>query len=128
MPGDDPTPDPACLLCQAAHITPWYVDDDLCWVAECTICVLPMVVLRAHVADPGAELKAELHRRLGDVVGEHFTFEHWIDDEMRRIPDHYHAHARPVGGFFGSPELRRTAPEGPEGPRQPETPSQERKP
>jgi hypothetical protein len=26
---------------------------------------------------------------------------------MRRIPDHYHAHARPVGGFFGGPHLRR---------------------
>jgi len=23
------------------------------------------------------------------------------------IPDHYHAHARPVGGFFGGSHLRR---------------------
>jgi len=25
----------------------------------------------------------------------------YIDDNMRNIPDHYHAHGRPVGGFFG---------------------------
>ena len=24
----------------------------------------------------------------------------WIDGERRRIPDHWHAHARPAGGFF----------------------------
>ena len=24
----------------------------------------------------------------------------WIDPERRRIPDHWHAHARPGGGFF----------------------------
>jgi hypothetical protein len=27
--------------------------------------------------------------------------EFWIDDHMRNIPDHWHAHARPNGGFFG---------------------------
>jgi hypothetical protein len=26
---------------------------------------------------------------------------YWIDGERRRIPDHWHAHARPAGGFFG---------------------------
>ena len=35
------------------------------------------------------------------MVRDDFTFEHWVDDDMRKIPDHYHAHARPVGGFFG---------------------------
>ena len=34
-------------------------------------------------------------------VAEHFDFEHYVDDNMRNIPDHYHAHARPKGGFFG---------------------------
>jgi hypothetical protein len=27
--------------------------------------------------------------------------EFWVDDHMRNIPDHFHAHARPKGGFFG---------------------------
>ena len=34
-------------------------------------------------------------------------FEHYVDDHMRNIPDHYHAHARPKGGFFGH-GLKRT--------------------
>jgi hypothetical protein len=103
----DPEAD-ACLLCKAERITPWYLDDELCWIAECTICVLPMVVWRSHDPDPPPDVKAELHARLAWIVGEHFTFEHYVDDDMRRIPDHYHAHARPVGGFFGHPGLRRT--------------------
>lgn len=99
--------DPACPLCVAEKLTPWYLDDDLCWIAECTICTLPMVVLKDHHRSPSAEVKADLHARLAAVVGEHFTFDHWVDDEMRRIPDHYHAHARPEGGFFGHEGLRR---------------------
>ena len=62
------------------------------------------------LASSDAELKAALHDRLALVVAEHFTFEHWVDDDMRQIPDHYHAHARPVGGFFGHAGLRRPAP------------------
>jgi len=103
----DPSVDPDCLLCQAERITPWYLDEGLCWIAECSVCTLPMVVLRAHQQDPDDQVKAELHARLAGVVTEHFTFEHWVDDEMRRIPDHYHAHARPQGGFFGHAGLRR---------------------
>ena len=26
---------------------------------------------------------------------------HWVDGTMRNIPNHFHAHARPEGGFFG---------------------------
>ena len=52
---------------------------------------------------PGAARRreGELHARLADVVDAHFDFEHYVDDHMRNIPDHYHAHARPKGGFFG---------------------------
>ena len=42
-----------------------------------------------------------MDQRLAAVVGRHFDFEHYVDDNMRNIPDHYHAHARPKGGFFG---------------------------
>ena len=84
----------ACDLCEAARITPWFYEDDLCWVAECEFCAVPMVVLRSHVREPDDGVKAELHERLASVVREHFDFEHWVDDNMRNIPDHYHAHAR----------------------------------
>lgn len=108
--------DPSCDLCRAARLTPWYHEDDLCWIAECTICATPMVVLRRHERRPDADTLATLHERLAAVVRKHFGFDHWVDDEMRRIPDHYHAHARPVGGFFGHGLARKGAGEGPAAP------------
>lgn len=96
-----------CPLCEAARITPWYHEDELCWVAECEICAVPMVVLRAHDRDPSATVKETLLARLAAVVTEYFDFDHYVDDNMRNIPDHYHAHGRPVGGFFGHGHARR---------------------
>ena len=93
--------DPTCDLCEAAKISEWFHEDDLCWIAECEICATPMVVWKNHDNAPPPDIKAELHARLAMVVERHFTFEHYVDDNMRNIPDHYHAHARPKGGFFG---------------------------
>ncbi len=90
-----------CDLCEAARITPWFHEDDICWIAECEICAVPMVVWRGHGTSPPGEHMTHMLERLAFVVGEHFTYEHYVDDNMRNIPDHYHAHARPVGGFFG---------------------------
>ena len=95
------TRDPACMLCQAKKITPWFHEDDVCWIAECDICAVPMVVWRFHGTRPPEEHLAHMSARIAEVatreVGEYF-----IDDHMRNIPDHYHAHARPKGGFFGA--------------------------
>lgn len=90
-----------CDLCEAARITPWFYEDDVCWIAECEICCVPMVVWREHDSVPPQAVKDYLHQRLAHVVATHFDFEHYVDDNMRNIPDHYHAHARPRGGFFG---------------------------
>src|SRR2546423_14788617 len=90
-----------CDLCEAARITPWFHEDEICWIAECEICATPMVVWRSHGTEPPAAELAHMHDRLASVVAAHFTFEHYVDDNMRNIPDHYHAHARPRGGFFG---------------------------
>ena len=106
-----------CDLCRAERRTRWYHEDELCWIAECTICATPMVVLRRHEQRPDVTVLAALHERLALVVTEHFDFDHWVDDEMRRIPDHYHAHARPMGGFFGHGLARRPPSGGPEVPR-----------
>ena len=89
-----------CMLCRAEHITPWYHEDEVCWIAECEICETPMVVWRQHGVHPPEEhlshmlghLKSVAQRQIGD---------HWLDRHMRNIPDHWHAHARPAGGFFG---------------------------
>ena len=107
---DSRVTDPSCDLCEEARITPWFFEDELCWIAECEICAVPMVVWRNHDAKPADDVKAALHDRLANVVLEYFTFEHYVDDNMRNIPDHYHAHARPVGGFFGHGLKRKGAP------------------
>ena len=100
---------PECDLCEEARMTTWYHEDELCWIAECEICAVPMVVWRGHGVDPPEAHLAHMHERLASVVVEYFEFEHYVDDNMRNIPDHYHAHARPRGGFFGH-GLRRKHP------------------
>jgi hypothetical protein len=97
-----------CELCEAAAITERFHEDDDCWVAECESCSVPMVVWKQHDPKPTTEAKAALHARLLEVVARHFDYEPWIDDNMRNIPDHYHAHARPRGAFFGHNLARRT--------------------
>jgi hypothetical protein len=114
--------DPDCELCEAAPLTERFHDDADCWVAECESCSVPMIVWRSHDPDPPADVRAALHQRLRDVVGAHFAGEIWIDDNLRSIPTHYHAHARPRGLMFGQRLQRRadapaTATPDPEGTR-----------
>ena len=102
----------SCELCDAARLTEWFYEDDECWVAECEACGVPMVVWRVHDPDPPDSVRAILHGRLAEVIERHFENEHWVDDNLRSIPGHYHAHARPRGGFFGGGLRRRARPAG----------------
>ncbi|MEY2959300.1 MAG: hypothetical protein RLZZ01_1868 [Actinomycetota bacterium] len=87
--------DPAdCDLCAAAPITTWWWDDETCWVAECESCGVPMVVWKVHDPEPPPAVKAELLDRLRTVADVHGPEDYWIDDRLRSVPDHYHAHAR----------------------------------
>lgn len=124
-----------CELCEAARFTEWYYDDDECWIAECESCSVPMVVWRVHDASPPDDVRERLWQRLDEVAdrlsaqraarrhgatgrddgdvpppdpegrGER-PRSHYIDDRLRSIPDHYHAHARSRGGVFGRAEGR----------------------
>ncbi len=91
--------EPVCLLCRAEQVTPWHFEDDQCWVADCLVCATPMVVWRIHGL-PNGDLEAELLARLEEVAANRYPDGYWIDGERRRIPEHWHAHARPAGGFF----------------------------
>ena len=59
-----------------------------------------MVVWRWHGTEPPADHLTHMQARLRDVATAQVG-EYWLDDHMRNIPDHWHAHARPKGGFFG---------------------------
>jgi hypothetical protein len=84
-----------CELCQAASVTTRYYDDAECWIADCLICRVPMVVWREHDPTPPEEVRTRLIERLSPVAETVFAEHAWYyDDHMRNIPDHYHGHAR----------------------------------
>jgi hypothetical protein len=58
-----------------------------------------MVVWRSHGL-PDAETERALLERLEPIATERYPRGFYVDGERRRIPDHWHAHARPDGGFF----------------------------
>ena len=96
-----------CELCEASRLTEWFYEDDECWIAECEVCYVPMVVWKIHDPSPSSDVKEQLHAKLAAVVEEYFDYEHYVDDNMRQIPEHYHAHARSRKGWFGQSVPRR---------------------
>ncbi len=94
------SPHADCLLCSAERRTEWHYEDDECWVADCLVCATPMIVWRAHgLPDPSDEARLVAH--LERVAAARYGRDgYWVDGERRRIPEHWHAHARPAGGFF----------------------------
>ena len=44
-----------CDLCEAVRLTEWFHEDDICWIAECEICAVPMAVWRFHGIEPPEE-------------------------------------------------------------------------
>jgi hypothetical protein len=97
---------PTCPLCRAERITPWHHEDDICWIAECDLCAVPLVVWRWHGTEPPHEHTEHMLARLREVTAKELG-EFYVDDHMRNIPDHWHAHGRPAGGFFGHGRRRR---------------------
>lgn len=85
-----------CDLCAAARLTTWYHEDDVCWVADCEICEVPMVVWRRHGTEPSADELAHMTAALERIAAERFA-DFWVDGHRRNIPDHWHAHGRPRG-------------------------------
>jgi hypothetical protein len=75
-----------------------------------------MVVWRSHGASPPPEIVARLQAALRSIADARFGPDGYVlDDNMRNIPDHYHAHARDLAFWtrFAS-RGRRTIPSPPE--------------
>ena len=85
-----------CDLCAAERLTTWYREDAVCWVADCEICDVPMVVWRRHGTEPPESELAHMNAALAEVARTRFG-EFWVDGVRRNIPDHWHAHGRPKG-------------------------------
>jgi hypothetical protein len=84
-----------CELCEAARMTPWHHEDNICWVADCEACDVPIVVWNDHGAEPPADQVAHMVAELEAVGADCFGPNGYsVDRVMRQIPDHFHAHAR----------------------------------
>jgi hypothetical protein len=82
-------------------MTRWYHEDELCWVADCEVCDVPMVVWRAHGPTPPSADVDRMLALLEQVAGERFgSHAFTVDRTMRQIPEHFHAHARDRGWWL----------------------------
>jgi len=88
-------------------MTPWHHEDDVCWVADCEVCDVPMVVWKEHSPTPPDEVLEHMLGHLQRVADARFgAGEYKVDRVMRQIPDHFHAHARDPNWWmrrFGGP-------------------------
>ncbi len=90
-----------CELCEAARITEWFHEDDTCWVADCEVCGVPMVVWKQHGSEPPEVELDHMLTQLGLVADVRLGPGEWSYDRvMRQIPDHFHAHARDPNWWF----------------------------
>ncbi len=82
-------------------MTPWHHEDHVCWIADCEVCNIPMVVWRQHGTEPPDSDVDHMMRELTLVADVVFEGQEWsIDRNMRQIPDHFHAHARDKNWYF----------------------------
>ena len=98
---DPPAIEEVCELCEAARMTTWHYEDDRCWVADCEVCDVPMVVWTHHGAEPPDVEVDWMLSRLDEVATARFGEGGYkVDRTMRQIPDHFHAHARDPFWWF----------------------------
>ncbi len=112
--------DPNCELCVADRFTHWYSADEVCWVADCEACSVPMVVWNGHGDTPPPEVIEHCLAALAAAATTRFGADGWeIDRQMRQVPGHFHAHARdpqwwslrmqrPLSRFTGIGAVRQT--------------------
>ena len=82
-------------------MTTWYHEDEVCWVADCEVCGVPMVVWRHHGATPPDDAVDHMLGVLASVADAQLGAGKWsVDRVMRQIPDHFHAHARDRGWWM----------------------------
>jgi hypothetical protein len=94
-------PVPGCELCEAARITEWFHEDDVCWVAACEVCDVPMVGWKRHGNQPAEHEVDHMLAELATVADAQLGADGWsFDRVMRQIPDHFHAHARDPNWWF----------------------------
>lgn len=96
---DDSPAERPCELCELAPVTPWHGEFDgpvRFRVVDCDSCEVPMAVIVEHRNWVTEAEKEGIRRELGKIADRRYPSGWVFDDNMRQIPDHYHAHARPI--------------------------------
>jgi len=76
----------SCPLCRGKKLSEWFWNDEVCWVAECTHCHQPMIVLNHHGEPTEKELQ---HMKI--VSKKLFPDKGWRG-VRRQIQGHFHEH------------------------------------
>jgi len=74
--------DPSCDLCEAAHLSEWHHEDDICWVADCEVCGVPMVVWKRHGPTPPESEVEHMVSQLTLVANARFGEGAWSVDRV----------------------------------------------
>jgi hypothetical protein len=85
-----PLTESRCELCRLEKLTDWHYEDEEFVILDCYICEVPMAVLKRHDRTGTPEEAARMVAKARELFGA----DCWIDDVMRRIPDHKHFHVR----------------------------------
>ena len=79
--------DPSCDLCEAARLSEWHHEDDVCWVADCEVCGVPMVVWKHHGPVPPDEDVEHMVTQLTRVADARFGPGEWSVDRYAPDPE-----------------------------------------
>ncbi|UCC74949.1 MAG: hypothetical protein JSV86_10485 [Gemmatimonadota bacterium] len=84
-----------CPLCIAERRTPWCTANAVCWVALCSTCGVPMVVLNRHTTRPSWRERRVMRKTLVACATDYYRGRPFVVDEhMSTHPTHAHMHAR----------------------------------
>lgn len=75
-----------CELCEREKLTHWYFEDNLCWIADCKTCNIPMVVSKKH---GGITMFEQVHL---EHVAKQLFGKCRFRYENRKIKEHFHFH------------------------------------
>ncbi len=86
-----------CELCNLEQRTKWYYEDDYFIVCDCSTCNVPMIVLKRHSLELNQEELIDLMVVISGVrivEGLDIKLKGKLDQNRRKVPDHWHAHIR----------------------------------
>ena len=86
-----------CELCNLEKKTTWHYEDKYFVICDCETCKVPMIVSKRHTIELNQEELIDLIVIISGVrIVDGFTnkLKGELDQNKRKIPDHWHCHIR----------------------------------